>query len=502
MYAAFARLNYKPWYALAEFVDNSLQSFLSSRIALSAVHGSGWQLRVIIDFSEHSIVIRDNAAGIAAVDFPRAFMPASPPPNPSGLSEFGLGMKAAACWFSKQWTVRTSALGEPFESIVSYDVPAITSQHIERLPVRHSPVNANEHYTVITLNSLNVKLKANTVLKIRRHLASMYRKFLENGALKLVFDGEVLTHETAAYLRAPRYDEPQGAAVEWRKVFRFELDETHRISGWAALLDRASVANAGFSVFRRDRLVEGSYGEAYRPEKIFRKSNSYTYQRLVGEINVEGFSVSHTKDGVQWDEWEDDLLDWLRGELDSEPLPLLRQAENHRSRTSQSVNTLELIATDAEQMLAQQVPRLIDEQLQQASESGGLPEMLAPVKVVSKRVAHIFLRHAQQQWHVEVELVSDESRYEWLEIAKEERQTGEYLIRIQINMVHPFMVRFATPGASELIGFVRLAAALAISEVTARAVGLRQGGAIRRNLNQLLREALSGPFDSAEDTRK
>jgi hypothetical protein len=28
MYGAFSRLPYKPWYAIAEFVDNSIQSFL------------------------------------------------------------------------------------------------------------------------------------------------------------------------------------------------------------------------------------------------------------------------------------------------------------------------------------------------------------------------------------------------------------------------------------------------------------------------------------------
>ena len=35
MYEASARLNYKPWFALAEFLDNSIQSFLSNRDALA-----------------------------------------------------------------------------------------------------------------------------------------------------------------------------------------------------------------------------------------------------------------------------------------------------------------------------------------------------------------------------------------------------------------------------------------------------------------------------------
>ena len=43
-------LNYKPWYAIAEFVDNSLQSFLTSRAAIEELHGKGAKLKVDIEF--------------------------------------------------------------------------------------------------------------------------------------------------------------------------------------------------------------------------------------------------------------------------------------------------------------------------------------------------------------------------------------------------------------------------------------------------------------------
>ncbi len=39
-------LNYRPWYALAEFVDNSLESFLTHRQQLAEADGSGSKLRV------------------------------------------------------------------------------------------------------------------------------------------------------------------------------------------------------------------------------------------------------------------------------------------------------------------------------------------------------------------------------------------------------------------------------------------------------------------------
>src|SRR5580765_3780665 len=84
-------LNYRPWYAIAEFVDNSLQSFLDHRSALEKVEGSGFTLKVKIEWDATDtgrVVIRDNAAGIEEKDYARAFRPAEIPLDRSGLSEF------------------------------------------------------------------------------------------------------------------------------------------------------------------------------------------------------------------------------------------------------------------------------------------------------------------------------------------------------------------------------------------------------------------------------
>jgi len=83
------------------------------------------KLRVSIEIDSEDggrITIRDNAAGIAEADFLRAFRPAQLPPNRTGLSEFGMGMKSAACWFAPKWSVRTSALGELVERTVVFDI--------------------------------------------------------------------------------------------------------------------------------------------------------------------------------------------------------------------------------------------------------------------------------------------------------------------------------------------------------------------------------------------
>ncbi|MGB0357075.1 MAG: ATP-binding protein, partial [Cytophagales bacterium] len=119
--STFRHLKYTPYHALAEFVDNAIDSYLKNKQALKGIAGDNYQLTVKIEFNttDNKIVIRDNAAGIHTRDFPRAFRPAAIPPDTSKLSEFGMGMKSAAFWFTKNWEVRTSALGESIESTIS-----------------------------------------------------------------------------------------------------------------------------------------------------------------------------------------------------------------------------------------------------------------------------------------------------------------------------------------------------------------------------------------------
>lgn len=99
---------------------------------------------------------------------------------------------------------------------------------------------------------------------------------------------------------------------------------------------------------------------------------------------------------------------------------------------------------------------------------------------------------------MEIELVSELGREAWYEIAEFARADDATRVQIRVNLAHPFMVRFVSPDGDEIIPFTRLAAGLAIAELTAREVGVRQAGTIRTNLNQILRSALSGPLQRGE----
>jgi hypothetical protein len=120
-------LEYETWFALAEFVDNAIASYLKHEKELKAVEGEDYRLIVSIEINEpeNRITIRDNAAGINKQDYPRAFRAAEIPPDNTGLSEFGMGMKSASCWFADDWCVTSTALGEDAEKRVCFEMQKI-----------------------------------------------------------------------------------------------------------------------------------------------------------------------------------------------------------------------------------------------------------------------------------------------------------------------------------------------------------------------------------------
>jgi hypothetical protein len=60
-------------------------------------------------------------------------------------------------------------------------------------------------------------------------------------------------------------------------------------------------------------------------------------------------------------------------------------------------------------------------------------------------------------------------------------------------MTHPFMVSFAQTDPDDIEALLRVASAMALAEVLSRRGGVRLAGTVRRNVNDILREALSQP---------
>ena len=153
-----------------------------------------------------------------------------------------MGMKSAACWFARVWSVRTKALGEVVERTIRFDVKHIVDNKIETLEPETRVVSADAHYTVVTLRGLHHSPKGRTVGKIREHLASIYRVFLRESRLVLRFNGEDLTHQSPPILNAPRHTsdgvpagDAENAPTEWRKEIDLDFGEGQRVTGFVAI---------------------------------------------------------------------------------------------------------------------------------------------------------------------------------------------------------------------------------------------------------------------------
>ena len=494
-------LNYRPWFAIAEFVDNSLQSFLSNRRALSKLDGKSTKLSVEIEMdctSPGRVIVRDNAAGIAEADYARAFKPAEVPDDRAGLCEFGMGMKSAACWLAREWSVRTKAINEKLERTITFDVGKIVAQRIEELQIRTRQVSPEIHYTELVLEGLHKIPQGRTLGKIKEHLASIYRVFVRDGVLDLRLDGQLLQYEEPAVLKAPYYKTPKAEPVLWRKAIDFDFGEGQSAVGFAALRERASVSGAGFALFRRNRLIQGSADEGYRPEAIFGKSNSYRYQRLFGELHLKGFEISHTKDGFRWEEHEEVFLEFLEEHLNSQPLPLLTQAEEHRVRPSRQ--SLEVGARAATERTAgvieRDVPAVLEREIDEGPEESPPPTNLpAADPIASERIVDVELRG--QPWRITIELTVDPAIGDWVGVSDRPPVRNDGIerrcISVRMSLAHPFMDRFGGTDTASIEPLLRLAAAIGLAETAARDAGVEMAGTFRRNINELLRDAFSKP---------
>ncbi|MBC8218283.1 MAG: ATP-binding protein [Planctomycetes bacterium] len=494
--AVLAHLEYRTWYALAEYVDNSIQSFLDHRKRLAGANGGKAIVRIDIevDSAVRRLVIRDNAAGIALEDFPRAFRPAELPPDCSGLCEFGMGMKSASCWFAPRWTVRTSALGEPIERQITFDIKRILADCVEELEVEERPVGANEHYTIVELlDSRNVPV-GRTSGKVKEHLTDIYREYLRTGEFELWYRGEKLSYEEPEILEAPPFNannDPKGETCEWRKDIDFDFGQGMRVRGFAGLLKTGSTKYAGFSLFRRRRVIQGSGDEKYRPPVIFGSPNMYVYQRLFGELHLEGFEVSHTKAGFRWDENEEPFLGILKDYLDSDELPLLRQARNYRERAARALRTevADRVLHDTATSIKEHAPEVFSTITSEPPDQASPPEQLTPSVQLSDRRFEIEVDGVT--WRIELELTTDEVEQDWLGMS-ETGDIASHTVHLRVGAASAFMKRIVKlDDDGQLEPVVRLAAGLGLAEHLARLGGASMAGSVRRNLNRLLADALS-----------
>jgi hypothetical protein len=513
-FAAFPHLNYKAWYAVAEFVDNSIQSFEENKAALREINAPDYKLKIRISTNDgRSLRITDNAAGIRLSEFPRAFRVAAIPANRQGLSEFGMGMKTAACWFSPLWEVRTSALGDPCERTVIFNIPGIIENSIRNLDVTERLQKSDAHYTEVTLKNLYHPPFGSTKAKIKQHLACMYRKFLEKGEVEIYFDEELLEYQLPHILNAPYFKDPTGNSLVWRKEldFTFETSESEiiRATGFLAIRERMTTKEAGLSLFRRNRLIIGSVDDLYRPSAFLGAANEAAARRIFGDIELDPVKVTHTKDGiVNWSAIEESFLKKLREEADSGDIKLRSQAANFRNlpapvddREPESYDPVTEVVLPIAVKAAKAISGSDTEQTLTKFGAGSdqvlLEEDAEPV--VSSRFQQVTQKSTVKfdnvEWRITVEFSGDEAMADWVQIFNFPSKDKNREIGIRLAMGHPFTLGFSGPNFEYLESQVRMAIALCLAECAARDAGVNNAGKVRDCINELLRGKIGEPAE-------
>lgn len=341
MYHLLRSQGYDPAYALAEFIDNALQAYLS----VGKIESDPLKVDVHFYSSDHrdatkrnSIVIRDNGPGIPFERLADAMKPARPSPT-KGLSEFGIGMKAAAVWFCDCWNLSTTPARSTATYNLTFDLPALMAAGKSTVDVDEI-AEGGPSGTTITLTTLRRSVDFERFHQICGDLKDLYQRFTAGSMPRLKL--------TAHYNGTPtslQY-EPGDRTVLDVPVFKtvdkkvYAIGQSHvwsvpvdiifagaRIEGFVQLLERGSYTdNPGLVMFRQDRVIQGTAHRPNLPAKLFRTGNKYSRQRVYGELFVDGLPVTYTKDGFEID--QDAFAEQLKAVPGMDAL--LRQAEEYR----------------------------------------------------------------------------------------------------------------------------------------------------------------------------
>jgi hypothetical protein len=478
-----------------------------------------YKLRVDVILGLKTIVVRDNAAGIATSDYARAFKPAELPPDRTGLNEFGMGMKTASIWLSKNWRVVTSSISEDVTGIVEFDVVKMIQSKDGRItPVFRKKSSPHVHGTEIVLADLNHTLRGKVIGKVRDHLSSIYRFFLRSGELdlRLYSEGDnpddkdsILTYADMSALKysAQYSGGPKGEHV-WEKSIDIKLSGGRRIFGTAKVLAVGSTSKAGLFLFRRGRVIHGA-SEPYRPSAIFGSSNSFEYQRISGELTMEGFAVTHTKDGFIWgaaEEDEDEVIDQIHAALESGELNLIAQAKHYHPRKlerpekrEKAIETghdaIESDMRENAEVLAEVVSQSVD--LARVEEKLVSKPATRPDEIFKKKQFSPIIFNDDESWEFTIEAIQAgdlKPLFESSVIRHDEERRVE--CTITINLEDPFACNYINRSGDFYDIICRFAVAASVAQENSKMSGNEYADVMVGKINKTLTKVLSGNFKS------
>ena len=430
---SYKRLSYTPWHAIAELVDNATQSYFDNQDILDEVLSEARDaltVGIVYDRAAGLLRVSDNAMGMSYDELSSALRVGIPPQNTSGRSKYGMGMKTSSCWIGNRWTVRTKKLGDTQEHYVTIDVDKIAGGDNDLSHYITDDRPKNDHYTIVEIRDHNQVFQGRTIGKIKDFLRSIYRQDLRNGWVTIEWQGSRLEWDDTDFQFLTAAD-----GSPHRKVFEFNVNGKD-VKGWVGILDRGSRSKAGFSILHADRVVRG-WPESWRPETIygFQGRNDLVNQRLVGEIHLNDFDVSHTKDDILWREDELEQVEELLKKACDDYIVTARQYR--RGRENESGPTDIEVQTAIEELQAEisSLEFLDAVILEDVPPPSAVTQALQPLKLaIGSREPSFRAMIEQAKFEVLGYLVNDTSANDPYVVVE---STEEARVMIIINTQHP-----------------------------------------------------------------
>ena len=498
----FSRLNYKPWYAIAEFVDNSTQSFYTHQEELAEQGIDGVDIYIDYDADKDILTIVDTAFGMELEDFSRAVKIDSPPEDKSGRNEYGMGLKTAASWFGNIWSVRSTRLGSDNEYYTEINIPELRQNNLNSVSIRRTKVDTTLHGTTIIIRDITKKVGSpRTKNKITELLKSMYRRDLNSGLVHIEYDGEPLYYDD--------HDCLSFRNRTWRKdlEFLFEFDgQIHCVTGFVGILAHGGFGRAGFALFRRNRVVVGGEDFNYKPEEIFGQAQSTISHKLFGELDLDDFPVNQAKDGFVWDDGlEEEFIKELKSHI-KEYIDIARITNKDREKeeaTSKEVSdnvqnqVQDTINRSFGSQQAQPEPTIFDtptqtDELQESLELSLYKEYQTeqnnlPEEIDDKVREYIIPLDGASKCTMSVQWTKGNATT-WIKVDTEEDGSKA---SIQLNINHPFFKPFSEKEDFKSV-LERFALAFALAEIRVKKNANEDGSvspsAFRNHINEYLRK--------------
>ena len=492
----FSRLNYKPWYAIAEFVDNSTQSFYSHQEELAEYGVDGVEVRIEYDSEKDILTIVDTAFGMELEDFARAVKIDSPPKDKSGRNEYGMGLKTAASWFGNIWSVRSTQLGSENEYYTEINIPELRQNNLNSVSIRRTNVDSTKHGTTIIIRDITKKVGSpRTKNKITELLKSMYRRDLNSGLVRIEYDGELLFYEN--------HDCLSFRDRTWKKElkFLFEFDgHPHCVTGFVGILAHGGFGRAGFALFRRNRVIVGGEDFNYKPEEIFGQAQSTIAHKLFGELDLDDFPVNQAKDGFVWDEFIRQLKSHIKEyieiakitnkEREKEESISKEVSDNVQNKVQDAIDRSSGDHSSQQLSIFNTPPQSTD--TKEFSELGLYKEYQAeqnnlPEEIDDKVRSYSIQLDGASKCIISVQWTIGNSST-WIKVDSEEDGSSA---NIQLNINHPFFKPFSEKEDFKTV-LEKFAIAFALAELRARKNanpdGMISPNAFRTHINNFLRE--------------